>query len=270
MAAGRVRTAYHGPMAHSTALELHDAYVAALALVGPLGPEGECEEVGPFLCVNGGFGVSRANVAVVTGKVVRPREALRDVMDWFAARGLNLRLDLRASADTGVLAAATLDRFQFWSRQRSYLLERREAPGARSSGIAVRRVETAEDQFAYCVAGASEAGDTDAELAVTRAATAVPGVSLYVGFAGGVPVAHSMAIVRGNMATVHNLFVAPEARGRGAGTVLTEAAIAGAKDAGASAVSLHSSHYGPSLFEALGFVAIEEYAVVGLSGPPGS
>jgi len=257
-------------MAHPAALDVHRAYVAALGLAGPLGPAGGCEEVGPFLCVNGGFGVSRANVAVVTGQVAKPREALRNAMDWFASRGLNLRLDLRAGADTRVLAAATLEGFQFWSRQRSYLLNRDRAPAVPSAGVEVRRVETAEDEYAYCVAGSSETSDMDAELAVTRAATGVPGVALYVGLADGVPVAHSMAIVHGGMATVHNLFVAPTARGRGAGKALTEAAVAGAREEGATAVSLHSSHYGPSLFEALGFEPVEEYAVVGLSGPPGS
>lgn len=257
-------------MAHPAALDVHSAYAAALAVAGPLGPAGESEHVGPFLCVNGGFGVSRANVAVVTGKVANPRVALRDVMDWFGARGLNLRLDLRSGADTAVLAAATLEGFQFWSRQRSYLLEQHQAPAAPSTGLKVCRVDTEEDEYAYCVAGSSDTGDLDAELAVTRAATAVPGVALYVGLSDGVPVAHSMAIVRGGTATIHNLFVAPAARGRGAGKALTEAAIAGAKEAGATAVSLHSSHYGPSLFEALGFVPVEEYAVVGLVGPPGS
>jgi len=96
-------------MTSPTPAQLHANYVHALGRIARLGPDGDAERVGPLLCINAGIGVSKFNIAVAVDNVTNPRAALRDAMEWFAIRGLNLRLDLRATTDGPLMAASMLE-----------------------------------------------------------------------------------------------------------------------------------------------------------------
>ncbi len=256
------------PMTPPTLAQLHANYVHALHRIARLGPGGEAERVGPLLCINAGIGVSKFNIAVVVDPVANPRRALRDAMDWFAIRGLNLRLDLRGAADGPLLATSMLEGFQFWWREPLMTLHPLPAGFAAPPGLEIRTVETPEDRSLYCDADREEYSDQAFQLAMVSAAAAMEGVSMHLGLIGGVPVARSMAVIHDGVVGVHNVYVAPSRRRQGLGAALTAAAIESGRAGGASAACLEATGLGLPVYQAMGFRHVDDYVVVGCEQPP--
>jgi len=251
-----------------TTPDLHGAYVYALGRIGRLGRGGHSELVGPLLCIDAGIGVSKFNIAVATGPVPDPRQAVRDAMGWFAARGLNLRFDLRANDDSALLAAAMLEGFAFWWREPVMVLD--PLPGSFTSvpGLAIREVRSAEDRDLYCQADIEEYGDQEFQLAMVSAASEMEGVSMHLGLRDGIPVARSMGVVHGQLVGIHNVYVPPSCRGQGFGAALTAAAVDAGRAAGARAACLEATDLGLPVYRKMGFRRVDDYVVVGRDGPP--
>lgn len=248
--------------------DLHAAYVYALGRIGRLGPGGHSELVGPLFCIDAGIGVSKFNIAVAVEPVTNPRQALRGAIDWFAARGLNLRLDLRAQDDSALLAAAMLEGFSFWWREPVMLLDPLPPGFPRAPALEIREVRTAEDRDLYCRADIEEYGDQEFQLAMVSAASEMEGVSMHLGLRDGVPIARSMGVVHGQLVGVHNVYVPPSCRGQGFGAALTAAAIDAGRAAGARAACLEATDLGLPVYRKMGFRRIDEYVVVGRDDPP--
>lgn len=248
--------------------EMHALYCQALGRVAGLGPGGCSERVGPWLCVDAGLGVSKFNIAVVVDHVSRPRPALRAAMEWFAARGINARLDLRGSVDGAVLAASMVEGFTFWGREPAMELHPLPPAAARATGpLEVREVRTPDDAALYCEADREEYGDQEFQAAMAERARQLPGVTLHLGLLDGRPVARSMSMTAGELVGVYNVYVAPSQRKRGFGGELTVAAIEAGRARGATAACLESTEAGFSLYESLGFRRIDDYIIVGTEGP---
>ncbi|MBK8559187.1 GNAT family N-acetyltransferase [Candidatus Amarobacter glycogenicus] len=250
--------------------EMHALYCLALGRVAALGPEGCAERVGPWLCIDAGLGISKFNVAAVVDSVTRPRSALREAMDWFEARGINARLDLRGSADGAILAAAMVEGFNFWGREPAMVLhplprELRPPPPE----LTMVEVRTDAEIDHYCATDREEFGDQDFQVAMAARAAEIPGVSMHLGLLDGRPVARSMGIVSGALAGVYNVYVAPSERGRGFGKALTSAAVAAGVAVGATAACLESTELAFPLYESLGFRRVDDYIVVGTEDPVG-
>ena len=243
-------------------------YVHALRRIARLGPEGEAEQVGPLLCINAGIGVSKFNVAVVVDKVTKPRDALRDAMDWYTARGLNPRLDLRGKADGPLLAASMLEGFQFWWREPVMVLHPLPVSFSHARELEIREARTPEDFDLYCRADLEEYGDQDFQLAMVSMAAVMSGVSMHLGLQDGQPVARSMGVVHAGLVGVHNVYVPPSSRGRGYGAALTAAAIDAGRAAGATAACLQATELGFPVYERMGFRRVDDYVVVGREAPP--
>ena len=84
----------------------------------------------------------------------------------------------------------------------------------------------------------------------------------HVGYLNNTPVACSMLLIDGPLATVWDLATAPEHRRRGCGAALVRTLLDEAISAGCRHASLNSSPLGASLYRALGFdleVAIPQY-----------
>lgn len=255
-------------MTAPTPEQLHQNYVHALRRIARLGPEGEAEEVGPLLCINAGIGVSKFNVAVVVDRIGDPRGALRDAMDWYRARGLNPRLDLRGKADGPLLAASMLEGFQFWWREPVMVLHPLPPSFSRARELEIREARTPEDFDLYCRADLEEYGDQDFQLAMVSMAAAMSGVSMHLGLREGQPVARSMGVVHAGLVGVHNVYVPPSSRGRGYGAALTAAAIDAGRAAGATAACLQATQLGFPVYERMGFRRVDDYVVVGREEPP--
>ncbi len=258
-----------GPMTPPTPARLHANYVHALQRIARLGPDGEAERVGPLLCINAGVGVSKFNIAVVVDPVTNPRQALRDAMDWYAIRGLNLRLDLRGTVDGPLLAASMLEGFQFWWREPLMALHPLPAGFAMVPGLEVRAVTTPEDRSLYCAADQEEFSDQALQLAMVTAAASMDGVTMYLGLVDGVPIARSMAVVHEGVVGIHNVYVAPSRRRQGLGTALTAAAIESGRAAGATAACLEATALGYSVYQKMGFRRVDDYVIVGRDEPAG-
>jgi len=242
---------------------LHDLYVYALGRITALGPEGCAERVGPWLCIDAGLGVSRFNIAVVVDAVSNPRTALREALDWYAWRGINPRLDLRGSADGALLAAAMVEKFEFWFREAVMVLHPLPALAPSRPGIEVREVVSEEDIELYCGVDREEFSDQEFQRAMAARARAMDGVSLHLGMAGGKPVARSMALVRGDLVAIHNVYVPPSERRKGYGEALTAAAIEAGRRAGATSACLEATVLGYPVYERMGFRKVDDYVVVG-------
>ena len=256
------------PMTPPTPARLHANYVHALQRVAHLGPGGEAERVGPLLCINAGIGVSKFNIAVVVEPVTNPRGALRAAMEWYAIRGLNLRLDLRGTVDGPLLAASMLEGFQFWWREPLMVLHPLPLEPAPVPGLEVRVVTTPEDRSLYCEADREEYSDQDFQLAMATAVSTMDGVTMHLGLVDGAPVARSMAVVHQGVVGIHNVYVAPSRRRQGLGAALTAAAIESGRTAGATAACLEATELGFSVYQKMGFRRIDDYVVVGRDEPP--
>ncbi|MEO8541317.1 MAG: GNAT family N-acetyltransferase [bacterium] len=258
-------------MAHPTPDEMHELYCLALGRVAGLGPGGCAERVGPWLCVDAGLGVSKFNIGVVVEPVTRPRPALREAMDWFAARGINARLDLRGSVDGGVLAASIVEGFAFWQREPAMVLyPLPERFGMAPPQLQVVEVSDSVTLEQYCSVDREEFGDQEFQMLMAEKAKELPGLSMHLGLLDGRPVARAMAITSGQLVGVYNVYVPPSQRGDGFGKALTVAAIEAGRARGASAASLESTVLGFPLYESLGFRRIDDYVVVGTDEPIGS
>lgn len=257
-----------GPMTAPTPAQLHANYVHALGRIARLGPDGEAERVGPLLCINAGIGVSKFNIAVVVDPVTDPRGVLRDAMDWYAFRGLNLRLDLRAKADGPFLAASLLEGFQYWWREPVMALHPLPDSFNGACELEIREARTPEDLDLYCRADLEEYGDQEFQLAMVSAAAEMSGVSMHLGLRDGEPVARSMGVVHAGLVGIHNVYVPPSCRGRGYGAALTAAAIESGRAMGATGACLQATSLGFPVYKRMGFERVDDYVVVGRDEPP--
>jgi GNAT superfamily N-acetyltransferase len=89
-----------------------------------------------------------------------------------------------------------------------------------------------------------------------------PGTSMryFLAHEHGQPVGTSLVVLSGRAAGIFNVITAPEARGRGVGTLVTDAALRAARAAGYRIVILESSSMGYNVYRRMGF---EEYGKIG-------
>jgi ribosomal protein S18 acetylase RimI-like enzyme len=89
-----------------------------------------------------------------------------------------------------------------------------------------------------------------------------PGTSLhyFLAYEHGQPVGTSVAILSGRAAAIFNVATVPEARGRGVGAAVADAALRAAREAGHRIDVLESSSMGYNVYRRLGF---EEYCWIG-------
>jgi GNAT superfamily N-acetyltransferase len=251
-------------MAEPTPDQLHEQYVYALGRITGLAPGGGSERIGPWLCIDAGLGVSKFNIAVVVDSVSNPKAALRDLMEWYAYRGINPRLDLRGSADSGLLAAAMVENFQFWWREPVMVLH--PIPAFETpQGLEVRTVHSDADIDLYCAVDREEYSDQEFQRLMVERSNAMEGVTLHLGLdPDGRPVARSMAVTRGPLVGVHNVYVPPSERRKGYGAALTAVAIGAGRDAGAESACLEATALGFPVYQRMGFRRVDDYVCVGL------
>ena len=254
-------------VAEPTRDDVHALYIHALGRITALGDGGAAERVGPWLCVDAGLGVSEFNIAVVVEPVASPAAAFREAMNWFAYRGINARVDLRASVDGPLLAAAMVEGFVFKYREPAMILHPLPASFPAHLPLELRGVESEADVLAYCSVDRDEYSDQEFQRAMVERSLTMPGVTLHLGMLEGRPVARSMGMVQGELVAVHNVYVAPDFRKRGFGSALTAAAIEAGERAGATGACLEATVLGFPVYEAMGFRKIDDYVVMGTDAP---
>lgn len=244
--------------------QLHALYVHALGRITALGPGGCAERIGPLLCIDAGLGVSDFNIAVAVEPVAKPKQALRDALEWFESRAVNARLDLRASVDGPMMAAALVEGLNFKFREAVMVLDPLPARLPSVAALETREVVTTEDAELYCAVDREEHSDQEFQRAMVERTRGMEGVSLHLGVFEGRPVARSMAMVQGGLVGVYNVYVPPSQRRRGFGAALTAAAIEAGRRSGAMAACLESTELGFTVYEGMGFRKVDDYVVFGV------
>jgi GNAT superfamily N-acetyltransferase len=88
-----------------------------------------------------------------------------------------------------------------------------------------------------------------------------PGVTVYVGYADGRPVASGLGVRSGRTIGVFTIATVPDARGRGFGAAMTARVIADGAAAGCDVATLQASSMGRPIYERMGFRLVQEYRV---------
>ncbi|MEP7216096.1 MAG: GNAT family N-acetyltransferase [Anaerolineaceae bacterium] len=248
---------------------MFENYAFALGRIAHLGPSARSERVGPWLCIDAGLGESAFNIAVFIGRRgASGGAALKSAQNWFDARGVNSRFDLRSWEDAELIAAAVSSGYQHWWTEPALLLHPLPAQLSQPRGFHARLVKTHEDAQAYSRLESEEQEDQAFQTLMAETAMRMPGCQLLLGVSDGVPVSRSMAITTGEMVGVHNVYVPPSLRRRGFATGITAAAISAGREAGATAACLEATQLGLPVYLKMGFRQLGEYIVMGKGAPP--
>jgi len=107
---------------------------------------------------------------------------------------------------------------------------------------------------------------------VTPGILDAPGLTLYVGYVDGAPLATGLGVRTGRTIGVYNIATAPSARRRGLGRAMTARVIADGVAAGCDVAVLQASDMGRPIYERMGFRTVVEYVgyVDPSRGPAGS
>lgn len=227
---------------------------------------GEVTELAGFTCIDAGLGVSAANVALPGPRAASGIAALRQLATWFSARGINFRIDIPSHAPSALMAAAMMLGLHFKERQLVMLLER-PSPVSSPRKLDIRIAAAPADVTDFCAIDAHEFGGEPLVASIVEAASEDPRVLLFVGAFRGQPVARIAAMIHGDLATLHSLYVHPTVRGQGLGTEITIAALEAARTPTNRPVALLSTLAAEPLYRRLGFVPVGEVVVLGVDHP---
>lgn len=99
------------------------------------------------------------------------------------------------------------------------------------------------------------------EILASRALLEVPGLTHYVGFLEGTPVATAALFASHGIAGVFNVSTVPEYRRRGFGEALTRRASLDGRDQGCTAGALQASEMGEPIYRRMGYREVARYSV---------
>ena len=237
---------------------MHANHVAAQLRVGSIGPQSVAARVGPWLLVDTG----RPDFAAASrATVVEPAsvEDLALAIEWFEARGMGARFQLRDDEDAHLIAE--LERRGYaCERLEPALLLRSAAPPLYAGPLAITEVSTDEQLAIYGPLGwAAETAGIGVGIAHTAHRL---GFTMMLGTLDGEPIASSMAAVTGAMVGVYNVSVAEPFRRRGFGEAITWAAVTAGLQRGATDAWLGSSVMAYALYQRMGFSQQYEYVVL--------
>ncbi len=253
--------------------DMHQNSVHGLSVVGAALPGATVAHLGPWLLFDSGVEGADFNQALAVRPFEDARVAVELAEAWYRTRGVEFCLWLRDPGDLPLLEAAKALGYSEQTPEPAMLLESLPAVPLAVPGLDVSLVTGPEGAAAYAGTDAEEAerhgARRAADEALAAAVSQVPGVQLFVGYAGAVPVARSMVVVSGRMAGITNVYVAPSMRRRGFGAAITSVAAIAGRQLGATAACLEASEMGLPVYERMGFRTI--YSYVRLSPPrPGS
>lgn len=205
-----------------------------------------------------------SNVLFITAPVADPTRLIASAQRFFR-RGVIWRVsgpsELAASVGPSALARG------FRAGEPVPLLLLRPIPPAPAvpTGLSIRAVDDPRTLRDFCAAGGRGFGIPPWILRVAvrhvPATTDGSGTTfrLFVGYAGGRPVATSAQVTRDGIVGVSFVSTIPDARKRGYGCAMTWAAIESGRRDGGSATYLQATAMGRPVYEAMGFRWAEDY-----------
>ncbi len=239
---------------------MHANYLAALGRVTVLGPGGHTEESGPWLLLDAGLDFDFFNIAALAAEATDPGRDIAEAVAWFGARGKPFRFIFRDSDDRPAIEHARARGFILGEDEPAMLLESLDhGQPLTIPGLDLLPVRDLAMVTEYARVEPVEGAENEIRASISRRAFELPGCELFIGYAGGLPVARSLALITGDLVGVYNVFVRLEYRGRGYGRALTAAALAAGAAAGATAATLSATEMGLPLYRSMGFREVFRY-----------
>jgi GNAT superfamily N-acetyltransferase len=232
-------------------------YIASFEKLAEHSSAGAVREVGGVFAFVSGHPVPLFNGCVVTKASTAAQ--LGEALHWVRDRKVPYR----------VWIAATLER-ELGSVARQAGLERTPVPYPNMVLHPVPKPPRSAPSVVVAPAARDDFIDVSVNLGLRRElAEAIfspgfdddPDVRLFTGRLYNEPAGYSVAIRSGNVSGVYNVGVAPAARRRGVGTALTWAAVDAGRTWGCETVVLQSTEMAFSMYEAMGFRTVVDYAV---------
>ncbi len=242
---------------------MHENTIHGLRCVAAALPRAKVATAGPWLLFDSGTGDRDFNQAMVAGVAeVGGDAAIQVVEAWFRGRA-DFVFWFREPDDRVLTEAARRAGYRQERSEPAMFLDDVDRSWPVPGGLEVRTVTGDAGVADYAAAEAEDltrfVGRREADESLARAVMERPGMKLFVGYLGGVPVARSMVVVSGTMAGVTNVYVAPSARRRGVGTAMTASAIAAGREMGATEACLEASAMGRPMYERMGFREVYRY-----------
>jgi ribosomal protein S18 acetylase RimI-like enzyme len=196
--------------------------------------------------------------------VVEPAASddLAEALRWVAEQRVPRRLFVAAGLEAGVAGTAEAhglvrDRVPY----PAMALHPIPSPPDPSTGVVVADVDEA-GRDAFVGVGVAAGFDRKvSERMFSAAMLADPEVDAFVGYLDDRPVGYALAIRSEGASGVYNVGTLPVARRRGVGTALTWAAVEAGRRGGLDCVVLQSSEMARTMYEAMGFRNVVDYAV---------
>lgn len=236
-------------------------YFASFAAMAARAARGEVRARAGLLIVSTGTLIPALNAAFATRRPDDPDDAVRYAIAYYDAARLPFVFRVRDGVDAPFERAAEAAGFAYSDSVPAMALTELAPPGQRAAALEVRAVRDEEDVDAFVnvqATGFDMPGDI-ARAILSPALLEIPDTHLYVGHAGGEPVAASALMMTHRVAGIYNVATLPEHRGNGFGEAITRHAVAEGFARGALIASLQASEMGRPVYERMGFKLVAEY-----------
>ncbi len=239
----------------------HANFLEAYALVARSLPDGCVEDLDGATCLATGVPEAEFNRAFVFAAPSGPTELIQRVEAFYAELELPWMLVVAEAARPEMTAAATAARLGFGRIIPAMSLEGPDVPGSWPPGLDITPVDGAAMAGVFARTLADGFGTPPAYSAVYAAPGVwdAPGVTSYIGWVDGQPVATAARVVTGAVAGLYNVGTLQGFRRRGIAAALTRRAIEDGRSEVCIATILQSSTRGYSLYRGMGFRQFTSY-----------
>jgi GNAT superfamily N-acetyltransferase len=239
-----------------------------------LDPAAEVEAGPGWLFGAGSFDhAAITNTAFRTDDDLDPGELIDRARSFFGSRRRGFCIWVRGGVETDrdLAAACEAAGIVFVYEMPEMVLESRAEEPALADGVAIRRIESAEQAAEYWSIAAAAYAELGFPAGVFGQYTTADGLLAenlvaFFGEVEGEPAAIALTIVSGGVAGIYWVGSLPAARGKGLGRAVTAAATNAGFDLGADVASLQASPLGRPIYEAMGYRTIYDYRL--LASPP--
>jgi GNAT superfamily N-acetyltransferase len=225
-------------------------------------------EAGPITATASGLPIAFFNGAFAVGPAADPDEAIRDVLDFFAARQVPYLLWVRAGSDEPLVAAARAAGLTDAGGPPLMALAAIPPAPPVPEGLEISLAVDAADLEAHREVLTAGFGmpPVVAQTFIGRDLLSQPDLAVAVGRVDGVPVSTALLARTGDTAGVYNVATSPGHQRKGYGEAATWAVVAEGARRGCTHAVLQASEAGYPVYLRMGFDDIGRYQQ--LMGPP--
>ncbi|MBI5948931.1 MAG: hypothetical protein HY875_12405 [Chloroflexi bacterium] len=241
----------------------HLGFVDAFRLLGRSAPGGAVDEAEGATCAASGIPTPSFNRLFLVEPPPNPAVTLARARAFFTGLGLPWSVIATPEAAAAIAGEARGARLQRSSPVPGMLLPQMSLTERPIPGFEIRVVDgpaIAED-FVLTASEGFGAPRRIFDVFCHPAVAKDPDMTLYVGYAAGIPVATATRVSARRVAGVYNISTLRSHRGRGYGEAITARAVLGGVAEGCVASFLQATQMGYPVYERMGFRQVVEYQV---------